>query len=424
MRIKVDKKRWELKKSVYREAKELVLNPGCGWYHVYAFKVEKQPDFEELKWCLYQEETFALLVLDIGKYANDLIAEEALKHIHAILCFFSKEKKDMILRFVYDMEGKGIEKEPMSQKQIEKHMKQIGTLLREFQDDVYMVQGLLLGSWGEMHNSKFLGEESLKHLAQIYRKAVGESTFMAVRTPMQWRSIYTSKEFEKERERMGLFNDALFSSKTDMGTYAEEEMKQSEWTKAWGREKELEFQEQLCTSVPNGGEALGEACYSDMDTAVKLCYRMHLSYLNSTYDSRVLDKWKSSEYQGMNGYDYIGIHLGYRFIIRDTSLCGKKKQELQIVIENAGFANLYEEAEVMLILKEPAQKNVKVIKIAADPRGWNSTEKITLRVELELLSIGNYELFLEMIRKKDGRTICFANEDAKQGVYLGLLCNR
>lgn len=423
MRVKISKKEWKLEKAAYQEASKPVLNPGCGWYHVYTFEVENQPDFKELQWCLCKEESLVLLIFNIGKYAKDFIAEEALEYIDAILRFFSEYKKDMILRFVYDMEGKGMEREPLLQRQVEEHMEQIGILLQKHRNHVYLVQGLLVGSWGELHNSKFLGEESLKQLAQAYRKAIGSNIFMAVRTPMQWRTIYTQKELEEGRKPMGFFNDALFSSKTDMGTYAEEEVEQPDWKKAWGRQQELEFQKQLCKEVPNGGEALGEAYYSEIDTAVALCNQMHISYLNSTYDSRVLDKWKQSTYQGVNGYDYIGERLGYRFLIKDIKLCGKKKRELQIIIENTGFANLYEEAEVTLLYKESVQKRVEEMRLETDPREWNSKEKVTLSTILDLPAMGVYELFLKMTRKKDGRNICFANENAKQDVFLGLLRN-
>lgn len=46
----------------------------------------------------------------------------------------------MILRFSYDLEGKGLEKEPGSIRLVEEHMQQIGEVIREYADDIFAVQ--------------------------------------------------------------------------------------------------------------------------------------------------------------------------------------------------------------------------------------------------------------------------------------------
>ena len=60
----------------------------------------------------------------------------------------------MILRPVYDREGKGRECEPDSFEQVLEHLQQIGGLLRDMQHSVFIFQGMLAGSWGEMHDSR------------------------------------------------------------------------------------------------------------------------------------------------------------------------------------------------------------------------------------------------------------------------------
>ena len=80
---------------------------------------------------------------------------------------------------------------------------------------------------------------------------------------------------------------------------------------------------------------------------------MHISYLNSEHDPAVLDKWKNSVYHdeasvfdGISGYDYIARHMGYRYVVRNTTL---HQSRLNIELENVGFPS----ATADLIWKSP-----------------------------------------------------------------------
>ena len=41
-----------------------------GWYSIYTFQAEQKPDFEDLKWCLQENESMALIIFDIGYFKN------------------------------------------------------------------------------------------------------------------------------------------------------------------------------------------------------------------------------------------------------------------------------------------------------------------------------------------------------------------
>ena len=75
----------------------------------------------------------------------------------------------MILRFSYDLEGKGLEKEPGSIRLVEEHMQQIGEVIREYADDIFAVQGILIGNWGEMHGSRYLTPDAFRTLTDTMR---------------------------------------------------------------------------------------------------------------------------------------------------------------------------------------------------------------------------------------------------------------
>lgn len=68
-------------------------------------------------------------------------------------CLFARHDKDMILRIIYDDEGKGMEHEPAGLSQIQSHMDQLGSIIYKYAAHIYTTQGLFIGSWGEMHTS-------------------------------------------------------------------------------------------------------------------------------------------------------------------------------------------------------------------------------------------------------------------------------
>ena len=122
MRIKANmirfwkkKKAWEFSQEVLEEGEEILYeNPERGWYEIYTFPVEEKIDPQELKWSLHEQETLALVLLDLQKFREKPLDEQAIYNIKTILYFFASHKKDVILRPVYDREGKGLEAEPES----------------------------------------------------------------------------------------------------------------------------------------------------------------------------------------------------------------------------------------------------------------------------------------------------------------------
>lgn len=86
---------------------------------------------------------------------------------------------------------------------------------------------------------------------------------------------------------------------------------------------------------------------------------MHLTYLDSTYDMKVLNQWKKMQYegseiwQGHSLYDYIGSHLGYRLTVKcvKMKITWFGKAEFIIEIENTGFGRLFQEAELFLTIE-------------------------------------------------------------------------
>lgn len=415
-------------KAPIRETTEELHNPARGWYQIHYFQLEKEVDFEELKWCLGKDDMLVLLIINIGSFKEKNLDETALQRMRDILDFFALHKYDIILRVTYDHEGKAMEREPFFFSQVEAHMKQIVPIVDEFDKKIFIYQGLLVGNWGEMHTTRFLSEEKMTRLSNILRSRKHNTAFLAVRKPVQWRILHINLEKEglPAQDDIGLFDDGILGDEFHLGTFSEETKGEVGWNHSWLPSEELEFEEELCQFVPNGGEVLFNPSYIETlgkEKIIELLRQMHITYLNRVHDSRMIYYWKQSVvtepglWNQKSYYDYIGAHLGYRFVIRNMEVSSKTKEEVtvEITIENTGFAAFYQEGELILEMENHLGE-ISWISIG-QIKGWKSGETRTYSGQIKK---EKGKLFLWANRCGDNRLIRFANETDQNGrVLLG-----
>ncbi len=425
------KKKVIFQKADFYECANALNNPARGWFQLFPFYAHEMPDFDKMKWCDSSDNTLALVIINIGAFQEETLPDEALNNICRILDFFVKKKFDIILRVTYDHEGYALEREPFFFEQVKEHLSQISSIVKAYEDHIFVYQGMLIGNWGEMHTSKFVTPVRMKALWEVMSQEMGTEVFFAVRKPAFWRMLHPEccDKSTLSCDNMGLFDDAIFGSQTDLGTFGTKPRHESGWDALWSRYSELEFENELCVRVPNGGEALsGEEFIQEGSKAqiLKTLQQMHITYLNKDYDRVILERWKSwsSSAPGVwadkNLYDYIGAHLGYRFVVRNAEIQlnenESKSYRLLINIENVGFANIYQETVVYL---EYIDENNQLYRkeIPADMRCWNPLTVTTISTEIE---VQNCYVYLSAIRKKDERIIYFANPSDRSGrVFLG-----
>lgn len=472
MILRKNRKR-KFQKNRLHESLEQIKNPGRGWYRIYTYDLAQE--LPEL-YIACEEETLALLLIDIGAFKNERISESALVYLEKILEFFEKNEKKVILRPVYDTTGHGMEREPGTLQIVKEHMQQLGEVIERYAENILVVQGIMVGDWGEMHGSKFLSDKHLKELTKEYITAMNQSCYLAVRTPRQWKTAAESMDTHM-RNCLVLFNDGIFGSETDLGTYASSDK----------RKQDLKWQYDSLGYGPVGGEAVADVRISgispgqdialdtmwdngnmsfaesvdlDKNSVMDDLRKMHVTYLNSMHDQKLLDQWKAQTMK-WNGsmisvYDYIGLHLGYRFIVRDATwtavektvpggglrkhFMGKKEKFLEVTVENSGFADLYDEAECIIYVKTsdggshicPETETESMIEITrpeCDARTWKSGTTSKIKIPADILEpyiepeqdIQNgIKIYLQLRRKRDGMNIRFANADADNGVLLGI----
>ena len=423
--------KWQWTAQELSESAQELDNPARGWYQIYTFLAQDSIDPQELRWSLREGETLALVLIDIQAYQDRPLEETALDHIRSILSFFMEYQKDVILRPVYDREGKGREREPEDFALVLTHAKQLGELLQTEKHSVWMLQGLLVGSWGEMHDTRYASPRHFRALQRTLEPYLKPDICLAVRTPAIWRML-TEKDacMQGKYENRTVFDDGILGSPAHLGTFGTMTEEAAGWEQPWNRKEELVFLQRLTRKMPCGGEVVTdvEGRVIEPKDTVRELETMHLTYLNCVHDGRVLDTWKDQIWEeegvwnGCSLYDYIGRHLGYRLTVRkaEEKRCLSGRIRLEIEMENTGFGTPFQEMECFLTVQPEGKSRgtARRYPIALDARTCYPGEKRKAAVQFTPQE-GN--VYLELRRKKDGRRIHFANEKSGDSLLLGSL---
>ena len=364
------------KADISPESSTLIQNPFCGFYKINGYMLaddikEKDLISQVKKNCKNNPYPLVLAEINLQNYSDSSLSSSAKQQIDTILTQYTSAKKQVILRFLYDWNGKALQTEPSDFEQIKKHIRQISSAVNKHKDCVYIIQGSFIGNIGEMNNSNYNDINQIRQLIETLADSTDSQIYLAVRTPAQLRGILrtsmplSSQDSENGEliSRLGLFNDGMLGSVYDMGTYDDTPRTSNSKPEEPGtRKEELLYQYKLCQYVPNGGEVTMDNHYNDLDNAISDLAQMHVSYLNSDHDKTVLNKWKNSTYRGknifhgMNGYDYISAHLGYRYFIKESQIdfhsIISDDAALYLTIANTGFSSAYKKYDSTLVLTE------------------------------------------------------------------------
>ena len=426
--FKAREERGRFQPAELEERAEPFSNPARGWYQIHTFLIEEEPDLEEQRWCLRAEDTLALVLINIGSYKAKDLDETALGRIRRILEFFARWRRDCIVRVVYDHQGRAPEREPFFFGQVLTHLRQVMEVLRPFSAFVLVFQGMLVGNWGEMHNSRFLTRDRLPQMAEVLRTNRGEDTWLAVRRPSQWRLLHRDQAGGDPVcfDGMGLFDDGIFGSWDHLGTFGSKDRGSVPWDSPWRREDELAFEHALSRQAPLGGEAvygggyIQELAPADVIAALRA---MGVTYLNRDHDMRLLRLWGEQRCQVRGVWsdrsllEYVGAHLGYRLLVRsvraeDTRRDGLWKVEMEA--ENTGFAPVYQEGSLVLEFADRlGMRRAEVLE--GGMQGWQSGEVRRWSAQVPL---GNGPVLLRAERRRDGAQILFGNRCGEDGKVL------
>ena len=434
----------------FSESTEILSNPYQGFYHMIGYTLSD--DYIPTDNFSYQTDSYtdslALVEINLKNYRTTEISETGLTQLDNILTSWSQSPANtkLILRFLYDWDGLALATEPESLDLILTHIDQVSTLVNRHCDSIYIMQGIFVGSWGEMHGSRFMDEASVKKLIRHLHDVIDPSIYLSVRTPAQWRMINNLYDLPQKFPafgadnsligRLGLFNDGMLGSESDLGTYGNTARRDATSPSYQGtRKEELEFQNNLCSYVPNGGEVIYNNNLSDLETSVSALRAMHVSYLNADYDSRVLEKWRNTvwtgndAFYGCDGYSYVQAHLGYRYLIRTCKIkkSGWIKPELTLTLtlQNNGFSNTLKPFQTSILLKNTETGTCTIVPFDADLRKLGNGQKKSFSVKLPVqeLERGSYQIYFSVKDETSGQMILLGNTNkvTDEGYLIGQL---
>lgn len=430
----IELRRVEVQARHFEESSRLLTNPNRGFYRIYGFPItDEEIDYSTLVPRLYSWDTdtaLALIEIDLLEYRTGEISQAGLDNLDSLFRALSQENKQLIVRVLYDWERESVQSEPERLDIILRHMEQTGEIIRRYEDSIFTLQGLFIGDWGEMHNTRYSSAGDLRILAEKLADVTGSR--LSVRTPAQWRQITDDGAETLLARRLGLFNDGIMGSESDLGTYDMADHGAQRRT----RDQELAFQEELCRSVPNGGEVVVDNPCNDFESAVQTLEQMRITYLNKDYDAKVLEKWADVRvsgrgcFDGMDGLSYIERRLGSRLFVSGAELerdILRRQVTVEAVIQNAGFAPLYAEAEVCFALlgadgrlvgSYPADHSLYEL---AGGRDTENTSSIQTTIPIGQLAAGSYQVCLDLRDSASGAEILLANTQDRgpYGYVLG-----
>jgi len=341
--------------------------------------------------------------------------------------------------------------EPESVDTIIGHINQLAGIVNKYKDIIYIYQGVFVGRWGEMHSTDHANSlDSCTKIMNTLNNKIDPSIYLAVRTPCHYRGISSeikklnNENYKKLINRLSLFNDGLFRTELDTGTYGGyqtcfEDDNNNLYVKK-SRVEEVEFQKELCLKVPNGGEVISNSDEDKYEKIYKLAdikkaiaspdnynnfyvcedhsKNIHLSYINDQYDCELYKRWNTTFskqtskplWKKVSGEDYMGRHLGYRYVLRESLF---EKNILNITLENIGFSPAYKSFQSELLLNSSSSNHTITVDIEIDNKNWPINENITLTVNIEdafsQFNSDNYDVYFNLYDPNLKYDIRFAN---------------
>ncbi len=390
----------------YEESIEEISNPDQGFYRPVYVKINENGAMYNKDVINSQTQLYHLrcdisaFSEAVNKAADKPVTDEALKGLDALLFFLKENDKNAIVRFAYDPGYSGsADKEPALDVMLG-HVESVCSVLNRYVNTVTAIETGLIGPWGEMHTSAAANPAHITPLINAFLTAASEIPVL-VRTPeMIYNYINVSEDKVEEISispdekayRLGLYNDGYLGSESDLGTYS-------------NRERDINFLSVQNAHLPFGGEVTVpdsplhniEACLPEMN-------KIHLSYLNTEWDNRVIEKWKKTfyteacglekQYYNKTAFTYIQNRLGYRFVLKNsvfTYSATSEKLNVRLKLQNLGFGNLNRNKRAKLIFTD----STGAAAFIADYGEIAVKDELEFNVEHGLES-GKYDVYLRI----------------------------
>lgn len=386
------------------------------------------------------------------------LTKDMLNAFEAMLDGVRKRGKSAIVRFAYDPWYNGTKNCDPDQSLILTHLKQLGEVYSRNTDVIVFVELGMYGSWGEMHSSTNGMNANIAEALQTLLVATPPEIKIGVRRPdivAQWLKVndgndYSGFDIDSDRfkqaleekgdtiYRVSMYNDGYLGSNSDLGTVG-----MGASGHQMTREMMVKWLEKYSQHTPYGGELVanynGDNPINTPEYLSVEGFRTHTSYLNYEWHQPTILGWKDivfngddAEYNGCDGYTYVANHLGYRFVLRNSTLpdsvAPSKDIPINLTIENVGFGNLTKAKKVSFVLVGENEIYEIEPNNGINPRDWESRKPVDLQTSITLpnsVETGNYQIYLRVSElgdlTKDNNLYCiqFGNTSSQYDSKLG-----
>ena len=122
--------------SISLESNSIMQNPFRGFYKINGYMLSDKTNKKELtkqikQNCKANSYPLVLLEINLKNYANTDISSSAQQQLDTILTQYTSAKKQIILRFLYDWDGKALQSEPSDFFRIKNHIQQLSSTINK-----------------------------------------------------------------------------------------------------------------------------------------------------------------------------------------------------------------------------------------------------------------------------------------------------
>lgn len=321
----------------FQESEETISNPARGFYMQVTYR-----EAERLASVKESGHSLVLATMHLWDCIDTVIEEKELQRLDVFLQEARRQELMVIFRASYLWDQPGEEPELSL---VETHIKQLSEVLNKNKDVVFVVQTGLVGLWGEWHGSVYLKDEQTARAQAIsivkwWQRELDETITLNLR-----RTYYITMAAEEgcDLKRLGMHNDALLATDTDLGTYTD-------------REAELAWCEAHLNGKGNGGEMPYISEYTEIPNVLREFDQLSITYLNAYYNTEVLQDWAEQTVEEENALSYIEKKLGYRYYVEQLKVNRKlypytKKLNIQMELGNSGFSSVLDRFHLYLVIK-------------------------------------------------------------------------
>ena len=373
-------------------------------------------------------EPFGLTLVQAYCYLSDYgdrpIPQEKLDLLQHSFDSLRRNGLKAVLRFAYEKSNRGVDYGPTLE-WILRHIEQLGPIIRDNADVIYVLQAGFVGAWGEWHNATHIKQDDHQALAAIIKKlleVLPEDRMTQVRVPKYKRWVLSQPVFDAFEEvtqktahtaipaaRIGFHNDGFLARRSHGGTWPEKPHFGSPGN------PEFDYMTRESAFLPVDGELFwsdqgfdGKAEAGKGVDGLNAAIHMRLHHYSSfslahSYSWREgenysIDRWLatpidreqireakmpiSDEYfeDSFGGpiqrtrFEYIQDHLGYRLELQQVQMPQRLSVggalTVEVALINRGFSTLHNRRPVYIVLIGQDGRVIEFAAPGADPRRW------------------------------------------------------